>query len=95
MLITVKTNVDLLDTLSKTSAFSPGAFHEEKLLGTLERILKVLESGIVNSSRNAMYLVTYQRALLLKKLARLVVYCFQAAGLFKAENLAPNSFPRP
>jgi len=45
-------------------------FKPKTILCILERLLKVLENAIINSPRNAMYLVTHQRALLLKKLAK-------------------------
>lgn len=48
---------------------SRGLEDVKKPLCTVERLLRVLENGIVNSPRNAMYLVTHQRALLLKKIS--------------------------
>ena len=63
--------MDILEAMSKEKQqHEEDNFKPKTTLCILERLLKVLENGIVNSPRNAMYLVTHQRALLLKKLAR-------------------------
>nr|CAB3267662.1 wings apart-like protein homolog [Phallusia mammillata] len=67
----VKSNVDILVPSTLVTE------QYEQTLSLLERILKVLENGIVNSPRNSMYLVTHQRALLLKKMASLLKLCQQ------------------
>jgi len=65
-LFSVKIHVDEISSCSSVTNRC------ERTLALLERILKVLENAIVNSPRNAMYLVTHQRALLLKNIARFV-----------------------
>lgn len=65
----VKTEVEILEII-KDDILMPEA---EKPLCKLERFLRVLENSIVNSQRNAMYLVTHQRAVLLKKLSTYVI----------------------
>ncbi|XP_076825241.1 wings apart-like protein homolog isoform X1 [Clavelina lepadiformis] len=70
----VKIAVDKLEPLIK-QIYQANDFVPNQTLCLLERLLKVLENAIANSARNAMYLVTHQHALLLKKIARLMCLC--------------------
>nr|XP_039272950.1 wings apart-like protein homolog isoform X2 [Styela clava] len=71
----VKAQVDIIENLPANLDCSCQPLRIERPLCTLERLLQVLENGIINSARNAMYLVTHQRALLLKKISLLMTRC--------------------
>ncbi|XP_039272921.2 wings apart-like protein homolog [Styela clava] len=71
----VKAQVDIIENLPANLDCSCQPLRIERPLCTLERLLRVLENGIINSARNAMYLVTHQRALLLKKISLLMTRC--------------------
>ncbi|XP_078493278.1 wings apart-like protein homolog isoform X2 [Ciona intestinalis] len=69
----VKQHVDHVTELSgSTPASTDASFPQDRPLCMLERLLKVLENTVMHSHRNAMYLVTHLRALLLKKIAQLL-----------------------
>nr|XP_018670035.1 wings apart-like protein homolog isoform X2 [Ciona intestinalis] len=69
----VKQHVDHVTELSGSAPVSIDAsFPQDRPLCMLERLLKVLENTVMHSHRNAMYLVTHLRALLLKKIAQLL-----------------------
>ncbi|XP_077973803.1 wings apart-like protein homolog isoform X2 [Styela clava] len=71
----VKAQVDIIENLPANLDCSCQPLRIERPLCTLERLLRVLENGIINSARNAVYLVTHQRALLLKKISLLMTRC--------------------